>query len=75
MIQNFWLEWQSSIQVSKKILSGHDFHLKWFQLLCSIAAKTVGTARLATSAAGGPDHGDNDKDNYDDSDNEDDHDG
>ena len=47
-----------------------DFHLKWFQSLFSIAANTVGTARLATSSAGGPGHDHNDKENDDDDDND-----
>ena len=34
-----------------------SFNLKWFQLLFCIAFKTVGTARLATSSAGGPGQG------------------
>ena len=34
-----------------------SFNLKWFQLLFCIASKTFGTARLATSSAGGPGQG------------------
>ena len=34
-----------------------SFNLKWFQLLFCIASKTFGTARLASSSAGGPGQG------------------
>ena len=44
----------------------HDFHLKWFQSLFSIAANTVGTARAATSSAGGPAHDYKNNDDKDD---------